>query len=264
MLPTLLAIVLTAPTASASQSHDPSDFDGTYDVQCVDTEMGLSLGLAVFTAEGTWATGTAGTAPLACDEVTDGDATWTEWYDETAKGCPDWLADEICEDLATGLTDLRAGVNNDMLATIPGSVDIEVQGTGNFWNRLFGIYPMEMTYHYDDGDASYGYLIDNNDGECYGDFVGAGVAAGLGTSGYFVCGVGSLAVVSGTIDRGTPFTYEATYEAGAELVCAAGNEAIIIAFSIGIAYAADLEGEAEDYRRRAVMSLPDRPLRSRW
>jgi len=264
MLSTLLAIVLASPTAQATQTFDPSDFDGTYDVQCVETEMGLSLGIAVFTAEGAWATGTAGTAPLACEEVAGGDATWLEWYDETAKGCPEWLGDEICDQLATGITDLRADVNNDMLATIPGSVDIEVQGIGKFWNQLTGIYPMEMTYHYDDGDASAGYLINNNDGECYGDFLGAGVAASLGANGYFVCGAAALAVVSGNIDRGTPFTYEATYGAGAELVCAAGNEAIIIAISVGVAYAAELEGEAQNLRRRTVGTRSDRPLGERW
>jgi len=264
MLSTLLAIVLASPAARATQTFDPSDFDGTYDVQCVDTEMGLSLGIAVFTADGAWATGTAGTAPLACGEVADGDATWLEWYDETYKGCPEWLGDEACDDLATGITDLRASVNNDMLATIPGSVDLEVQGTGNFWNRLTGIYPMEMTYHYDEGDASYGYLINNNDGECYGDFLGAGIAASLGASGYFVCGAAALATVSGNIDRGTPFTYEATYQAGAELICATGNEAIIIAISIGVGYAADLEGEGTSYRRRTVKADSERPVRSRW
>jgi len=240
----LLLLGLTLPAAEAGQSHPPSDFDATYDVHCIDSELGLSLGLAVFVPGHAWATGTAGTAPLACEEVVEGDATWTTWFDETYAPCPEWLGDELCTDLATGLTEARADVNNDMLATIPGSVDVEVLGVDNFWNELFGVYPMTMTYHYDDGDVSYGYLINNNDGECYGEFVGAGVAASLGTSGFFVCGAAALAVVDGDLDRGSPFTYGATYDAGAELICAAGNEQLIVAFSLGVAYSADLEGES--------------------
>ncbi len=243
MLSPLIALCLSTP-AHAAQSYDPADFDNTYEVNCLNSEMGLSIGLAVFTAEGAWATGAGSTTPLTCETVIEGDETWTSWYDEIADECPAWLDASICDEVATGLTEVRAAVNNDMLAEIPGSVSFSVQGTSNFWYRLLGVYPVAVDFHYDDGDESGAFLINNNDGASYGDFVGAVAAASIGASEFLICGAGALSVVTGNVDRGTPFSHESSWDAGAELVCATGNSAFVVAIALGFSYGADLDGDA--------------------
>ncbi len=243
MLANLLTFALISPV-HAAQSHNPKDFDNTYEVECLQSELGLSVGLAIFTGEGAWATGAGSVSPLSCEVVIEGDVTWTAWYDEVADECPAWLDASICDDIASGLAEFRADISNDMLAQIPGTVDFTVRGTNNFWNKLLGVYPVGVTFNYDDGPESGTFLINNNDGASYGDFLGAAATAGLGASEWLICGAGSLSVVTGQVDRGTPFTHESTWDTGAELVCATGTEGLIIAVSVGIAYGADLDGEA--------------------
>lgn len=238
MSPALGLVLL--PTALAGQSYSPTDFDGSYALSCVSVGWTLSASLAG-TAGGAWSSGTI-SVPIQADCAgIDDEALADDTYAAcVARGLPE----ASCADLAAAFGEAAAAFDGASLDPIPETIDLSVYNTSAFWNRLLGVYPMRGTATYRDGSTgAVTFLVNNNDGSGYGNFAAAGVALGDSVSSASGgCTTLGTATIDGDLDRGSPFTLDATGTANATLICASGSGSAAVLLSVNLGYTAVLSG----------------------
>jgi hypothetical protein len=239
----LIALCLAIPGAAlAGQPTDATDFDGVYDIEPVDVVVSIHLGLAILGPEGGGAWGDSLNVPLDPDGIDAAEADALQ--DELFTLCePTILPKQWCEDASILLVDAVVDFNNTVVGVLPETVEF-VTGSWGWVSKVFGLYPAVGTHYASNGDEyDLGYLLDNNAGVNHGNIASAALAINGFTGGQgWACVDVSGGLLLGNIDHSSGFDTKASFIADRELFCAAAGGGYGIAGTIGLAWAANLEG----------------------
>ena len=239
----LAILTLLAGSAMASQSYDPSDYSGTYNLACEDASLTLHVGLTglIGGADGSWED--TFEVPLDCDGVAEADLDALE--DEITAGCESLGFDSSsCASFGQDTADAVADFNDGAIAYIPVRARFTVYNTTNWLCRLLGIYPVRGRHLWADGTkATWGYLINNNDGGSLGDFATADAAIlDSGTVGTLGCADLVLGAVSGNIDPASSYDVEVDFAIDRSMVCAAYSGSDFIVAEVGLTFDGSVRG----------------------
>ncbi len=237
-----LLFSLMAP-ALAGQSHAASGYTGSYDLTCEEASLSLHLDLAWSVAGSTGTAGDAINVDLDCDGIDE--TEWQTLHDDVQDACDAaWPVEEDCDALGTAAADAVAAFNDGTLEFVPESVDFTVYGTGNFWYRLFGVYPLRGTHHFPSGSSSsWWYLLNNNDGGSLGDFATfAMVLNGSASGSNWACADLSLGAISGDIDPNADYDLAAAFGVDRSAVCGAGDGVDAVVAVLGLTFDGDVSG----------------------
>lgn len=233
-------MLLLITSAFATQTYSPTAFNGHYTLSCSSITWTLSASLAGYVG-GTW---TSGTVSIPVDADCDGIDVDTLADDTYAACAARGLSATSCTNLAATFGEAAAAFNEASVGPIPDTIDLTVGGTGNWFNKWIGVYPMTGAAGFADGSTrSVAFLVNNNDGGTYGNFSAGGIALSDGISGpYGGCTTVGTAAINGDLDRGTPYALDATGTASASLLCGAGSGGAAVLLSVSLSYTTTLTG----------------------
>jgi hypothetical protein len=233
-----------AADALAAQPGSPLMYNGSYVLSCSKAELVLHLDLGAQIAGAARSFSGNFIAPLDCDGVDQEEIVLFQKSLES-KCLQAGLTREICEPLAEDISAAVSEFNNDALGLIPVRVTMSVQSVYNFWNQLFGIYPLLGQHKFADGHVSnLTYTLNNNIGSELGKFGVLGVQLlNTASSGQLGCADIALGAITGRIEPSAK-SLSAQFAVDRSLYCAAVDGVNVLAGVIGLSFRGDVTGES--------------------
>jgi hypothetical protein len=245
----ILAVLLTALSASAAETQPAEDFDGSYAITY--PSVGFNLHLCV---NGQCA---YVNVPAVGDQVTPADvdelhlAVSDACYDGLDAWICDWLVDPVVDAIVTW----AVAVANQLPETAEVTVDPDPimflwWSTGlhdSAWHVTSAVQdPVTLAFTGEVLEDDFNALLDNNDNDNNGNVLAVGLAIGQGFAGNGIaCLPAGAAVIAANADRDASFALEGGYVADVELACLITDGQHLALVNLGVMEAAAFEGERQ-------------------